>query len=196
MRQRTTTILVLALTAGIAAGCGGDDEEGEPIPAEQAAALERQLESIRNRFEFGGGACANITGGNDPNTNVVRSTIASLPQNVDPDVRQTLEQGFERLFELAQEQCDEQKGQEEQPPADTGPTVPPEDDEDDDEEEDEEQPPPAETGPTAPTGPTGVTPETTPPEGTTGATGEGGGGGSGTAGQGGGGGALVPEVAP
>ena len=197
MRARATTTLILALAAGLAAGCGGDDESGEPIPAEQAAALQDQLESIENRFQFGGDACADITGNADPNTTAVRSVIDSLPQDVDPDVRDSLEQSFERLFELVQQQCDTEKGQEEPAPVDTGPTAPPpeeEDDDDDGEEEEEEPTTPPETGPTVTEPPAEV-----PPEGPTGTTGQGGAGtgnsgqgGSGTAGQGGGGGALVP----
>ena len=192
MRPRATTTLILALAAGLAAGCGSDDEGGEPIPADQAAALQRQLESIENRFQFGGDACTDITGNTDPNTTAVRSVIDSLPQNVDPDVRDSLEQSFERLFELVQEQCDTEKGQEEPAPVETTETVPPpEDDEGDDDDEEEEAPPP-ETGPTVTEPPAEV-----PPEGPTGTTGQGGAGesgqgGSGTAGQGGGGGALVP----
>jgi hypothetical protein len=193
VRPRATTTLILALAAGLAAGCGGEDEGGEPIPADQAAALQRQLESIENRFQFGGDACTDITGNTDPNTTAVRSVIDSLPQNVDPDVRDSLEQSFERLFELVQEQCDTEKGQEEPAPVETTETVPPpEEEEGDDDDEEEEEAPPPETGPTVTEPPAEV-----PPEGPTGTTGQGGAGesgqgGSGTAGQGGGGGALVP----
>jgi hypothetical protein len=212
VRPRATTILILALAAGLAAGCGGDDEGGEPIPPDQAAALQRQLESIENRFQVGGGACADITGNSEPNTTEVRSVIDSLPQDVDSDVRDSLEQSFQRLFELVQEQCDTEKGQEEEPPSvetETTETVPPPtDDEEEDDEGEEEEAPPPEEGPTATEPPTEV-----PPEGPTGTTGQGGtgdlgqggsgsagqgGGGSvgqgggGSAGQGGGGGALVP----
>jgi hypothetical protein len=196
VRPRATITLILALAAGLAAGCGDDEENGEPIPPDQAAALQRQLESIENRFQFGGDACADITGNADPNTTAVRSVLDSLPQNVDPDLRDSLEQSFDRLFELVQEQCDTEQGQEEAPPPvevqPTETTPPPEEEEDDDEEE---EAPPPEEGPTVTEPPTEV-----PPEGPTGATGQGGAGGgdssgeggSGSAGQGGGGGALVP----
>jgi hypothetical protein len=200
VRPRATTTLILALAAGLAAGCGGDEENGEPIPPDQAAALQRQLESIENRFQSGGGACADITGNADPNTTAVSAVLDSLPQDVDPDLRDSLEQSFDRLFELVQEQCDTEKGQEEEPPpVETQPTetIPPaEEEEGDDDGEEEEEAPPAEEGPTE------TTPsEEVPPEGTTGTTGQGGAGsgdsagqgGSGSAGQGGGGGALVPE---
>jgi hypothetical protein len=193
---RATTTLILALAAGLAAGCGGgDDEGGDPIPAEQAGALERQLESIQNRFEFGGSACTDITDGTDPNTVPVRSAIESLPQGVDPEVRQELERGFERLFELVQAQCEEDQPAEEQAPVDTGPTVPPEED-DDEGDDDEEAAPPVETGPTVTEPPVEV-----PPEGPTGTTGQGGlgqsgEGGSGTASEGGDGGAIAPGEVP
>jgi hypothetical protein len=200
VRLRATTSLILALAAGLAAGCGSDDDQsGEPIPPDQAAALQRQLESIENRFQFGGDACADITGNADPNTTAVRSVLDSLPQEVDSDLRDSLEQSFDRLFELVQEQCDTEKGQEEAPPpVEPQPTEtvpPPEDEEEGDENGEEDEAPPPEEGPTATEPPAEV-----PPEGPTGTTGQGGAGGgdsagqggSGSAGQGGGGGALVP----
>jgi hypothetical protein len=184
----TTTVIALALAAPLAAGCGGDDEQdGEPIPAESAAALERQLDSIQARFEAGGGACADITGNDDPNTTAVASVINSLPSDVDPEVRDSLEQSFERLFQLAQDQCDEQQGQETEteaeplPPAETETetteTVPPEEEGDD---EGEEEPPPTEEVPPEEEVPPGQDGELPPGQG-----GE-------TPGQGGGGGAIVP----
>jgi hypothetical protein len=187
---------MLALAAGLAVGCGSDDgEEGEPLPPEQAAALQRQLESIENRFQFGGDACADVTGNDDPNTTAVASVLDSLPENVDPDLRDSLEQSFERLFQLVQEQCDEQQGQEteEAPPPEPEPTetIPPEEEEDDEGEEDEEAPPPTDTAPTETEPPVEVPTEEVPPA--EGGSGESGQGGSGTAGQGGSGGALVPE---
>jgi hypothetical protein len=202
VRPRATITLILALAAGLVAGCGGDDDGGEPIPADQAAALQRQLESIENRFQSGGGACADITGNTDPNTTAVRSVLDSLPQDVDPEVRDALEQSFERLFELVQEQCDAEAGQEEEPApveTETTETVPPPEEEDDDDGEEEEEPTTPEEVPTETEPPAEVPPETTPPgqdgsvtpgEGGAGNSGQ---GGSGTAGQGGSGGALVPE---
>lgn len=169
---------MLALAAGLAAGCGSDDEDGgAPIPQQAAVDLESRLAEVERRIEAGGGACADIQTNTKPSVDAI---IGSLPSDVDPDVREALEDSFDRLFELSEQDCDEQKGQEteaEPPPeieteTETTETAPPEEDEDDDGDGDdgEEEPPPTEAPPEVP-------PET-PPEG--------------VPGQGGGGGALVP----
>jgi hypothetical protein len=102
--KRTIGLLLTAAVAAMTAGCGSDDK-GKPIPQDAAAALERQLASIQARFEVGGGACGDITGGDDPNSTPVRQTIDSLPDDVDPDVRDALQGSFDRLFQLVEEQC-------------------------------------------------------------------------------------------
>jgi hypothetical protein len=99
----TTGFLALAACL-LAAGCGSDDE-GAGIPTKSAAALDNQLDSIQNRFEFGGAACSDITDGDDPNTTAVQRTIDSLPSDVDQDVRDALQQGFDHLFQLVEEDC-------------------------------------------------------------------------------------------
>jgi outer membrane biosynthesis protein TonB len=113
--------LALALVA-LVAGCGSD-KEGKPIPADQAAALQKQLDSIENRFDFGDGACADIEGKSIP---AVRQELDSIPSSVGSDVRDALRRSFDRLFELTASQCDEQKGQETTPtettPTETTPT--------------------------------------------------------------------------
>jgi hypothetical protein len=112
---------VLALAACVLAACGADEEEGEPIPAGLAGQLQAQLNSIQGRFEFpGGAACGDIAGGDDPNTTAVRNLIGALPQNVDPDVRDALQQSFDRLFELVEQECSEE------PPETETETTPPE----------------------------------------------------------------------
>ena len=96
------------LASGLVAGCGSDDEHGSPIPATAAAELEKRLDSVQGRFDFGGPACADIA----KDQPLAGQTIAELPEDVDPDVRQALQDGFDRLFALTDEQCDETKGQE------------------------------------------------------------------------------------
>lgn len=99
------------LASGLAAGCGADEEQGSPIPATAAAELDKRLDSVQGRFDFGGGACADIA----EDQQLAGQTIADLPEDVDPDVRQALQDGFDRLFALTDEQCDETKGQETEP---------------------------------------------------------------------------------
>ena len=111
MRLRKTTALLAALAAGTSAGCGSEEEKGSPIPADAAAELQKRLDSVRGRFEFGGGACGDIP----EDQQLANQTIAQLPDGVDPDVRQALQDGFDRLFDLTDEQCDETKGQETEP---------------------------------------------------------------------------------
>jgi hypothetical protein len=191
----------------VAAGCGSD-EEGEPIPAETANALQSRLNEIERRFDFGNGACADIENDSRP---AVNQLIASMPDNVDADVREALQQGFNRLFRLTQDQCNQEQQSETDtetvpvpepqpepeptttvtvPPATTETTPPPETETDTAPPETDEQVPPGQGGDV--------------PGGGQGGSGSGQGGsgqgGSGQGGQGGGnglggsgGGALVPE---
>jgi hypothetical protein len=108
--RRPHILLALALAA-LVAGCGSD-KEGKPIPADQAAGLQKQLDSIENRFDFGDGACADIENKSIP---TVRQELDSIPSSVDSDVRDALRRSFDRLFELTASQCDEQKGQDTTP---------------------------------------------------------------------------------
>jgi hypothetical protein len=126
VRRRTITALLLLPAAGLAFGCGSDEDNGRPIPRSAAAELEKRLDSVQARFEFGGGACGDIP----EDEQLADQTIAGLPDDVDPDVRRALQDGFDRLFRLTDEQCDEQQGQDtdttetEPPPTDTDTTQP------------------------------------------------------------------------
>jgi hypothetical protein len=132
--KRTT--LVMLLGAGLAAaGCGSDDE-GDPIPADSAAVLQDQLDNIQARIDNGSlGACDDILSGTrSPNVDPVNQAIAQLPDAIDPDVRSSLQDGFDRLFTLVEERCTElrdeaesqQEGTSEEPPVVTETeTVPP-----------------------------------------------------------------------
>ena len=152
--------LMALLGAALAiAGCGGDDE-GEPIPAQTAQALEAELDGVQARIDNGSaGACNDILeGDNDPNLERVQQLLDSLPDDVDPDVRSALEDSFDRLWELVQQDCDDkaqeesERRQEPEPEPEPTPT------------ETEEEP---ETPPETDTAPVPTDPEQTPlpPEG-------------------------------
>ena len=143
--------LLALLGAGLAiAGCGGDDE-GEPIPAQTAQALQTELDGVQARLDNGSaGACNDILEGErGPNLERVQQLLDSLPDDVDPEVRSALEDSFNRLWELVQEDCDE-KAREEESQQEEEPEPEPEPEET--ETETETVPPPAETE-TVPTEP-------------------------------------------
>jgi outer membrane biosynthesis protein TonB len=182
--KRTTGFLALAACL-VAAGCGSD-EEGEPIPANIAGQLQTRLDEIERRFEFGNGACADIQNDSLP---AVEDLLASIPENVDADVRQGLTDGFDRLFVLTEDQCEQTQTETETEPAPEPEPVPT--------DTTETTPPPTETTPppTETEEPPPVDTETAPaPEdGGEDESGESGQGGDGSGVQGGsGGGALVP----
>jgi hypothetical protein len=102
--------LLLALGACLAiAGCGSDDEGGKPIPADTAAALESQLDGVQARLDNGTpGACKDILEGTrGPNRDAVQQLLDGLPGDVDPDVRDALEQSFENLWSLVESKCED-----------------------------------------------------------------------------------------
>jgi hypothetical protein len=109
-------MLVLGLVAaGLAlAGCGGD-EEGKPIPTATATALHAQLDNIQGRLDQGSaGACKDILEGpREPNMEQVSELIDAMPDDVDSDVRSALEDSFDNLWELVQDDCDDKAQAEE-----------------------------------------------------------------------------------
>ena len=112
--------LLLALGACLAAaGCGSDEEKGGPIPPEQVASLESRLNETENRLANGSeGACKDILNDTMPE---VGNILDSLPNSVDPDVRDALEQSFDNLWSLVESECEDLKPDE---PAQTTPAEP------------------------------------------------------------------------
>jgi len=102
---RTITTLLLVVAAAVGAGCGADQETKPSIPPETAQALEARLSEVERRFAVGDGACDDIINDSQP---AVESILASMPSSVERDVRDALNQSFDRLFELTAEQCDAQ----------------------------------------------------------------------------------------
>jgi hypothetical protein len=144
--------VLLALAAGLAvAGCGGDDE-GAPIPRATATALNAELDGVQARLDQGSaGACEDILAGpRDPNMDRVQQLIDSLPDDVDADVRSALEESFDRLWDLVQQDCDDKAQQEESQQQEPEPEQPTETQT---ETETETTPTETETEPTTPTAP-------------------------------------------
>jgi hypothetical protein len=145
MRLVKTTALIACIAAALLGGCGSGDDKGKPIPAATRVELDKRLDSIKGRFDFGGGACADIA----KDQTSVQQTLDSLPSDVDSDVKNALTDGFDRLFQLTDEQCDETKGQQ----TETQPT------------QSEPAPTPTESAPeTTPTTPTESAPQETTPQ--------------------------------
>jgi hypothetical protein len=117
---KRTSLLMLLGACLAAAGCGSDDE-GDPIPAESASALQAQLDNVEARLANGSvGACDDILSGpRDPNTDQVEQLIAQLPDGVDADVRSALQDGFDRLFQLVEDRCSELREEAESQETDT-----------------------------------------------------------------------------
>jgi hypothetical protein len=143
--------LVALLGAGLAiSGCGGD-EEGEPIPPQAAQALQAELDGVQARLDNGtAGACRDILEGDrGPNLERVQQLIDGLPDDVDPDVRSALEDSFDRLWELVQQDCDDKASREEEQQPEPEP---------------EPEPVPTETETVPPETETAPEPEPVPPE--------------------------------
>jgi hypothetical protein len=113
--------LLLSLGACLAAaGCGSDDEKGKPIPTAQASELLHQLDGVQARLNNGSpGACKDILDGGDNNRDAVARDIDSLPNNVDPDIRDALQESFDNLWSLVESKCQDLKPDE---PAQTNTT--------------------------------------------------------------------------
>ncbi len=117
MRLAKTTALIACLAVAFLGGCGSSNDKGKQIPAATRVELDKQLTSIKNRFDHGGGgACSDIA----QNKSSVQSTLDGLPSDVDSDVKNALIDGFDHLFQLTDSQCDENKGQ----PTDTQKSTP------------------------------------------------------------------------
>jgi hypothetical protein len=145
VRARILTFALVALVL-LAAGCGGD-EEGEPLPSAQVQLLDGRLDETQRRLDEGSaGACTDILNDTRPE---VQKVIDSLPNDVDSDVRSALEESFNNLWDLVQQDCDDRAAEEESQQQEEQPAEP--------------EPAPTETAPAETTPPETTPPETTPP---------------------------------
>ena len=119
-------IFAVALVAAAVAvtGCGGDDM-GKGIPAATATALDTQLDGVESRLAQGSaGACRDILEAPDsrgPNKKNVETLIDEMPDDVDSDVKSALEDSFDHLWDLVQQECDD-KADKQDTKTDTTPT--------------------------------------------------------------------------
>jgi hypothetical protein len=99
------------------AGCGGSDkEEGAQIPRADAAALINRLQEAERRSDpF---RCNDLRKDTLP---ALEREVQALPDNVDADVRSTVEDGVAHLSELVDQQCESDK---QDTKTDTTPTTP------------------------------------------------------------------------
>ena len=108
MRIRAQLAAFAAGTVVLAgAGCGSDDEQGEPIPQTTATEIARLLDGVRQRYDAAQepgkkGACDDIDRDSYP---AIEDQIESLPADVDEDVRDALESSLDRLKELTSDGC-------------------------------------------------------------------------------------------
>ena len=110
--KRIFPVVLIALSVAVA-GCGGNDK-GKPIPAATATALNTELNGVQARLDNGtAGACKDILeGSRGPNKDRVNQLIDSMPDNVDSDVRSALEDSFNNLWDLVQQECDDRQSKE------------------------------------------------------------------------------------
>ena len=124
---RLISALALVAAAVAVTGCGGDDK-GTGIPAVTATALDAQLDGVETRLAEGSaGACRDILDAPDsrgPNKKKVEELIDSMPDDVDSDVKSALEDSFDHLWDLVQQECDNKAGKQDTntTPTDTTPT--------------------------------------------------------------------------
>lgn len=157
-RPRQLLCLLAAAAALAAAGCGSDDEpQGRKLPPDVTQTLLKQLDSVGDRVAARvAGACDDIYASEADGGNIepIDAALASIPSDVDPEIRSSLEQSVERLTQLVDRECDQIRS-DEQARQDTTSEEPPATDTVETE---------TETVPTETTDTTTVPPETTPTE--------------------------------
>jgi hypothetical protein len=108
VRLRHLTAILGAGVALAGAGCGSDDSSGPGIPADAVAALDERLDEIARRFQDATDDTVNVGACNDIQNDSFRAiadTLDGLPDDVDPDVREALDESFRHLQDLTQEGC-------------------------------------------------------------------------------------------
>jgi len=123
--RRLRTIAGMAACCAALAGCGSDDE-GDPIPGELSASMQQQLDNIQGQVDNGSvGACDDIFA-SDGTFRALQQELERLPQRVDADVSDALQESIDRLQQLVQQRCEEIASETETTPEVTTPEPEPE----------------------------------------------------------------------
>jgi hypothetical protein len=144
----------VAAIAAIATGCG--DKEGAQIPRNDARQIVSRLQEADRRLSQEPPVCGDLSQDTIP---ALEQQVASLPDDVDKDIRSTLDDGIAHLRDLIETECAQRKQQPDTETTDTTDTTdtttdtttettPPTTD------TTETTPPTTETQPTTPTTPT------------------------------------------
>jgi hypothetical protein len=115
----TAVPLAVAALALPLAGCGKDKPK---MPSSDARQLIALLEEAKRRAAAH--ACRDLTVENNPTLPALQRQVASLPSNVDSDIRSTLEDGVANLRQLVAAECSTQQQKPEQPTTESTTTEP------------------------------------------------------------------------
>jgi hypothetical protein len=114
--KRIVPLLLVAVAAVGAAGCGGD-EEGKPIPVATADQLDAQLDDVQARLDQGSvGACKDILEAPESrgaDQQQVQDVIDSMPDDVDSDIKSALQDSFDHLWDLVEQECEDKESKQE-----------------------------------------------------------------------------------
>ena len=105
-------MVLVTLAAVAVAGCGGD-EEGKGIPAATADQLSAQLVDVENRINQGSpGACRDVLEAPESrgaDKQQVQALIDEMPDDVDSDVKSALQESFDHLWDLVEQDCEDKE---------------------------------------------------------------------------------------
>jgi hypothetical protein len=94
-------ILCLAATAGLAAGCGGDDEPEPSIPPDNAVTLASTLQEVQDNVDVGSCLVA------ADKVQEFQDELAALPSDVNQEVVDALQRGALNLGDLIESDCEQ-----------------------------------------------------------------------------------------
>jgi len=117
MKLCASQIAALAIVTTLAvSGCGGSDEpEDEKLPSDVTQALLERLDSISDRVAAGvSGACDDIYDESVGDIGPIDDAMASVPNDVAPEIRSALEESIDRLKQLVDDECAEISAREQQ----------------------------------------------------------------------------------